>query len=144
MNSQTTVLNMIRAAMLMAIVLYMFIGEKIAVDRSLASSVVFQAIAAISIMTVVALFVVRRMLVLPAIATLQTSPNDARALGRWRAGYIVSYALCEALALYGFILRVLGFPFSEVVLFYIASVGLLLYYRPQLPQPEPLASNPPM
>ena len=133
---------MIRAAMLMAIVLYMFIGEKIAVGRSPVSPVVFQAIAVISIMTVVALFALRRVMVLPAFASLQTSPNDARALGRWRAGYIVSYALCEALALYGFALRVVGFPFSQVVLFYVASLALLVYYRPQLPQPDPLAPTP--
>jgi hypothetical protein len=144
MSPQTTVLNTIRAAMLIAIVLYIFIGEKIAAGRSPASSIVFQAVAAVSVATVVALFVLRRMIVLPAFATLQTSPNDARALSRWRAGYIGSYALCEALALYGFALRVLGFPFSHVVLFYVASLALLMYYRPQLPQPDPLASNPSM
>ena len=144
MTSQTTVLNMIRAAMLMAIVVYMFIGEKIAVGRSPGSTIVFQAVAAVSVMTVVSLFILRRIMVLPALATLRNSPADVQALGRWRAGYIVSYALCEAVALYGFVLRVLGFPFSQVVLFYVASLGLLLYYRPQLPQPDPLVSNPSM
>ena len=142
MTSQTTVLNMIRAAMLMAIVLYMFIGEKIAGGRSPTSDIVFQAVAAFSVLTVVGLFILRRMMVLPALAALRTNPADLQALGRWRAGYIVSYALCEALALYGFALRVLGFPFSQVVLFYVASLGLLSYYRPQLPQPDPLVSNP--
>jgi hypothetical protein len=39
-------------------------------------------------------------------------------------------------------LRVLGFPFSQVVLFYVASLALLVYYRPQLPQPDPLAPTP--
>jgi hypothetical protein len=144
MNPQTTVLNMVRAALLMAIVFYMFIGEKIAVGRSPASTVVFKTLAAISVVTLVTLLVLRRLMVVPALATLRTNPSDVQALGRWRTGYFVTYSLCEALALYGFVLRVLGFPFSQVILFYVASLALLLYYRPQLPQPDPLASNPSM
>ncbi|HYL15096.1 MAG TPA: hypothetical protein VEV41_18800 [Terriglobales bacterium] len=141
MNPQITLLNMIRAALLVAIAIYMFIGEKLGPSRAQASPILFQAIAVVSIMTIVAIFLLRRSMVLPALDRLQSQSQDSQALLRWRAGYIATYALCEALALYGFVLRVLGFPFAQVIPFYVASAGLMLYYRPQLPQSEPMASK---
>jgi F0F1-type ATP synthase membrane subunit c/vacuolar-type H+-ATPase subunit K len=140
MNPQITTLNIIRAAFLVAVALYMFIGEKVGSNVIKTSPGVFQAMAAVSIMTIVAIFIMRRVIVLPAVATLRTQSQDNPALLRWRTGYLITYALCEAVALYGLVLRILGFPFAYVVPFYIASAGLMLYYRPQFPEPEAMAA----
>jgi F0F1-type ATP synthase membrane subunit c/vacuolar-type H+-ATPase subunit K len=79
---------------------------------------------------------VRRLFVLRAEVTLAAQPEDATALNRWRAGYIITYALCEAMALFGLVLRVLGFTLSEVTPFYLVGFVLILVFTPRRPPAE--------
>jgi len=79
---------------------------------------------------------VRRTLVLQSAATLASRPNDAATLNRWRAGNIMTYALAESIALFGLVLRLIGFTLSQVWSFYIAAFILLLFFGPRLPMSE--------
>ena len=144
MNSSRRMLNFIRAAFLLAIAAYVFVGETIA-PRTLgpANPMMFQVFALAAVVTIAVMFVLRRKTISEAMATLRTSPEDARALGRWRAGYIITYAMCEAVALYGFVLRMLGFFLPQVAPFYLAAILLMLFYGPRRPasvQSEPTPS----
>jgi hypothetical protein len=132
MQTAKTTLNMIRAGLIVAIAAYMFIGEKVGTGgMGPSNTILFQIFAVIAVMNVVVILVVRRSMVAPSLATLTSNAGDALALNRWRTGYVITYALCEALALYGFILRILGFSFRSVVPFYLASVILMTYFRPR-------------
>jgi hypothetical protein len=123
-------LQTVRIALLVSIALYVFVGERIsrpgAPDRNL-----YFAVTLVAITTVGMIFAVWRLFVLRSEATLADHPEDASALKRWRAGYIYTYALCETLALFGFVLRFMGFTLSEVAPFYVVGFALMLLFSPR-------------
>ena len=86
--------------------------------------------ATLSVAIVGAIFVVRRTLVLRAAESLTTRPEDSLSLNHWRTGYLATYALCEALALFGLVLRLRGGPLQRVVTYYLGGFVLLLFFRP--------------
>jgi hypothetical protein len=120
-------------SMLGSILLYAVGGEVLgsgarAVDPSL--SYVF-ATASVAIVGVI--FVVRRTLVLRSAESLAAHPDDALTINHWRNGYIVTYALCEALALFGLILRFTGVNFQQSLPYYIGGFVLLFFFGPREP-----------
>jgi hypothetical protein len=136
-------LNFIRAALLLAIAAYVFLGETIAPSTlGPTKPMMFQVFALVAVVTIAVMFVLRRKTISEAMATLRTSPEDASALARWRAGYVITYAMCEAVALYGFVLRMLGFFLPQVAPFYLAAILLMLFYGPRRPSPEQPAATP--
>jgi hypothetical protein len=79
------------------------------------------------------IFVVRRTLVLRSAESLASHPDDALALGHWKSGYFATYALSEALALFGLILRFMGCNFERSLPFYIGGFALLFFFGPKKP-----------
>jgi hypothetical protein len=79
------------------------------------------------------IFVVRRTLVLRSAETLISHPDDPLTLGHWRSGFLVTYALCEMLALFGLIERFTGSNLQQSALFYIGGFVLLAFFTPRLP-----------
>ena len=79
------------------------------------------------------IFVVRRTLVLRSAESLAAHPDDALIVSHWRNGYIVTYALCEALALFGLILRFTGVNFQQSLPYYIGGFVLLFFFGPREP-----------
>jgi hypothetical protein len=72
-------------------------------------------------------------MVLRAADSLASDPNDNISLSHWRAGYFATYALCEALALFGLVLRSQGSTMQQSLLFYIGGFVLLFFFRPVQP-----------
>ena len=64
-------------------------------------------------------------------------PEDTLTLNHWRTGYLVTYALCEALALFGLIERFLGSNLQQCVPYYIGGFVLLFFFRPRQPASLP-------
>jgi len=79
------------------------------------------------------IFVVRRTLVLRSAESLASPPDDALALGHWKSGYFATYALSEALVLFGLILRFTGGNFERSFPFYIGGFALLFFFAPKEP-----------
>jgi hypothetical protein len=65
--------------------------------------------------------------------TLAEKPEDSLTLNHWKTGYIATYALCETLALFGLILRFMGFGFQQSVPFYVSGFVLLFFFGPREP-----------
>jgi len=132
----TKALKTLRAmqwSMLASILLYGIVGEVLgpaarAVDPTL--SYLFSTLAVAIVGTI---FVVRRTLVLRAAGSLASHPDDGISLSHWRTGYIATYALCEALALFGLIQRFLGCNWRQSVLYYLGGFVLLFFFRPRQP-----------
>ena len=95
--------------------------------------VVLYAIAAAAVLITVGIFVVRRAMVIRAENSLGQDAEDAGALNRWRAGYIIILALAETISVHGLVLRFVGFGFSQVVPFFLASLILMLFFGPRRP-----------
>jgi F0F1-type ATP synthase membrane subunit c/vacuolar-type H+-ATPase subunit K len=134
MEPSRKLLQIVRGAMLFSILLYAFVGEQVRhtpgapPDRNF-----YFALTLVAIITVGMVFAIRRTFILRAEATLAAQPEDAAALGRWRTGYIITFVLCETVALYGLVLRFLGFTLSDVAPFYVAGFALMLMLGPRRP-----------
>jgi len=133
MKGTLRMLRILQWTMLGSILLYVVIGEALsaggrAVDPSL--SYVFST-ASVAIVGVI--FVVRRTLVLRSAENLASHPDDALTLRHWKSGYIATYALCEALALFGLIQRFMGFNLQQSLLYYVGGFVLLFFFGPREP-----------
>ncbi len=127
-------LRVVQWSMLASILVYAAVGERFGprargVDPTL--SYIFSTLAVGIVGTI---FVVRRTLVQRAAASLATKPDDALSLNHWQTGYIATYALCEALALFGLVLRFQGSQFQQSLLFYIGGFVLLFFFGPRRPE----------
>lgn len=129
------VVRLVQIAMLVSIVLYVTVAELIG-RVAATNNALFYTLSLASMSTLGAALVVRRTLVLPAEALLREKPTDQLAQARWRTAYIVLYALCEALALFGLILRLAGFTLAHVWGFYLGGFLLLLLFSPRAPQSQ--------
>jgi F0F1-type ATP synthase membrane subunit c/vacuolar-type H+-ATPase subunit K len=135
MEPQRKLLQTVRIALLVSIALYVFIGERIEQSTSGAPDRNFYfAITLFAITMVGMTFAVWRLFVLRSEVILADHREDTAALKRWRTGYIITYALCETLALFGFVLRFIGFTLSEVAPFYVVGFALMLLFGPRRPR----------
>jgi hypothetical protein len=133
MRGALRTVRLIQIAMLVSIGIYAVVGE-IAGARLTTDAKTLYAISFASISLVGAILVVRKTLVLQSEEELKAKPGDPVVLARWKTGYIVSYALCEALALFGLLLRFMGFSLAQVWPYYAGALVLLLLFWPRLPQ----------
>ena len=62
------------------------------------------------------------------------APDPAPGLARLRMYYILCFVLTEAVALYGFVLRMLGGTREDSAIFFLAAGGLFLLCYPRLPE----------
>ncbi len=133
MTKAVKTLRAVQWSMLASILLYGIVGEILgpvsrAVDPSLSYLLTTLGVAIVGV-----IFVVRRTLVLRAAEDLATHPDDSISLNHWRTGYLATYGLCEALALFGLIQRFLGGSLQQCVPYYIGGFVLLVFFRPRQP-----------
>jgi F0F1-type ATP synthase membrane subunit c/vacuolar-type H+-ATPase subunit K len=133
MNRALNTLRVTQWSMLASIVLYGVIGELTGGSVRGVDPTVSYLFTTLGVAVVGAIFVVRRTLVLRAAESLAVQPEDSLSLGHWRTGYFATYVLCEALALFGLVLRFLGCSFQQSVPFYIGGFVLLFFFRPREP-----------
>ena len=132
LDSSLRLLRIIHGAMLASVVLYAGVAES-ARSSEHPPAVLLPALAAMGAGLAAGAFILRRMWVESAEERLRLAPDDTAALNRWRAGHITTFALAEAIALYGLVLRVLGAPFLHAAGFYAIAVLLLLMFTPRRP-----------
>ena len=126
-------LRAVQWSMLASIALCGIVGEVVGpVSRGVDATLSY-LLATLGVAIVGVIFVVRRTLVLQAGESLATRPEDSLSLNHWRTGYIATYALCEALALFGLILRFRASPVQASVPYYLGGFVLLLFFRPRPP-----------
>jgi mannose/fructose/N-acetylgalactosamine-specific phosphotransferase system component IIC len=136
MGPAVKTVRLIQIAMLVSVGIYAVVGEVAGRHLNTDATVIY-AISFASISLVGAILVVRKTMVLQSEAELKAKPGDPVILARWKTGYFVTYALCEALALFGLVLRMLGFSLNQVWPYYAGSFVLLLLFWPRAPQTYP-------
>ncbi len=126
------ILRVLQIAMLVSIVFFGLVAEGLKGKLSAAPAAgIYYAISLVAIVLVAMVVAVRRWFIAKAEAALAVQPTNAAALTRWWAGNIVTYALCEVVALFGFVLRVNGFTFPQVASFYVVGFALILFFGPR-------------
>jgi hypothetical protein len=133
MSRALRTLRAVQWSMIASIIFYVALGEVLGprvrgVDTTL--SYLFSTLAVGIVGTI---FVVRRTLVLRAADSLASHPDDNISLSHWRTGYLATYVLCEALALFGLVLRFHGSATQQSLLFYVGGFVLLFFFRPVAP-----------
>jgi hypothetical protein len=121
--------RLLQITMLASIALLAAVGEIVGGSEA-SSSTLFYALSLLSISMLGVALVVRRTLVSPCEVLLRENPDDTPALARWKAGYLILYALCETLAMCGLILRISGFTLSQVWGFYAGGFLLMILFSP--------------
>jgi hypothetical protein len=133
MDGSVKLIRVLQVAMLGGILLYVAVGELVGSRATVSNATTFYVLSMVTVTIVGVILVVRRTLVIQSAAALANRPADEATLGRWRTGYIMTYALSEAIALFGLVLRLTGFTLSQVVPFYVAGFILLLFFGPRRP-----------
>jgi cytochrome b561 len=118
MRGTVKTLRAVQWTMLGSILLYAVVGEVLgrgarAIDPSLSYFFTTIGVAIVGM-----IFVVRRTLVLRSAENLAAHPDDSLTLRHWKSGYITTYALCEALGLFGLILRFMGCSVQQSLPFF--------------------------
>lgn len=134
MDSSIRQLRTVQIALLISTVLYAFIALH-AAERSRGTPLMIASLALLSGAMAIAAFVIRTKLVGKAEAQLSLQPDDKITLSRWRSAYVMIWALCEAIAVYGLVLRYLGFTMAQVAPFFAAGFLLMLAFPVRRPVP---------
>jgi len=133
LQAYKAVLLVLYFTLLATIALYWFVQELVAADRQPAElGLLPTVLLAVGAGTAMAVLVLRFSLIPPLLsaATAELAPR----LARLRAYYIACFALAEAVALYGFVLRVLGGSREDIIPFYLAAVVLFALCFPRTPE----------
>jgi len=133
MRGTIRLLKLIQWSMLGSIFLYAAVGEIAGARASRGNASLTYVFTTMGVAIVGAVFVVRRTLVFRSATSLASHPDDSLLLQHWRSGYIVTYALCESLALFGLVLRFLGCTFQQCLPFYVGGFVLLFFFGPREP-----------
>lgn len=137
MRDAFKIVRTLQWALLGSIVVYATLGAFIRPSSRSIDPALTYVLTTLGVAIVGVIFVVRRTLVLRAAETLTKQPGDVISLSHWKTGYLWTYALCEALALFGLVERFMGAHISQSVSYYIGGFALILFFRPQMPQAAP-------
>lgn len=127
-------LRSVQLAMLGSILLYAILAGFIHPAMTQLDPGVSYLFTTLGVAVVGVIFVVRRTLVFRTEKSLATHPDDIVSLNHWKTGYIATYALCEALALFGLVERFLGANVQQSVPYYIGGFALMFFFRPHAPE----------
>jgi hypothetical protein len=133
MESSFRLLRTVQVAMLISIGLYAFIAQGYGPAPREVSLAFFYSMVGLAAFMVGPILLVRRFIIGPAEDTLAGDSENAAALTGWRFGYFATFALSEAVALYGVALRFSGVGFRQVVPFFLAGLMLMLFLGPRRP-----------
>jgi len=132
MDQARGTLNILRIAFLIAILLYVYISRTISTSAT-PNWVIFYGIGALAVGELGAMLVFWKIFILRSEGILQAQPQDAKALARWRTGYICLYCFALAIAIYGLLLHFMGFGFAQVVPFFAVGAICILLLNPTRP-----------
>lgn len=119
--------------MLGSILLYAAVGEIVRPGARAVNPALSYAFSTAAVAIVGMIFVVRRTLVFRSAESLALHPDDPLTLNHWKTGYLATYAFCEALALFGLVLRFMGCTFQQSAPFYLSGLILLAFFGPRRP-----------
>jgi hypothetical protein len=140
MEAARKFIQIIRFILAGAIVMYAFAVLRLP-SSATPKPILLRALTVVTISIVVIIFVMQKIQILPVESTLEKQPQDAKALARWRLGYLVTYTLSLSIALYGVVLHFLGFSMSQVAPF-VAGMALILFLGPKAIPGSTLQSGP--
>jgi len=136
MENQLKQLPLIRICLLLTIPLCVFLAMR-APEQPAPKPVFFMSIVCVAAAEAVVAFFLRARLLTTAKNEWQEQSASKAALQRWLSANIVPWALCLSIAMYGMILRYVGYSLKSVAPFFIAGFVLILCCPPRRPEQAP-------
>lgn len=133
MDNQLRQLSLIRICLLLSIPVYVFLATR-APARATPQPLLFNVIAVVALLEAAAAFFLRGKLISDAESTWRENPNTKSALARWFTANIAPWAMCLSIAIYGIVLRYLGYSFRSVAPFFVAGAVLMFCFPPRRPE----------
>lgn len=124
--------------MLFAIFLYAVVGERIGPAPSLLQPTFYRAFVGLAAALIAVALFLRLRILATAIEGIKARPDDTVAWARWRVGHILTFVLCESVALIGFALRLHGGRLVASLPFYAVAVLLMLLWTPRIDVSDPV------
>jgi hypothetical protein len=133
MDRALKTLRAVQWTLLGSVVLYVGLGEIIRPVARGINPTISYLFTTLAVAVIGAIFVVRRTLVFPAAASLTSQPGDILSLRHWITGFVATYALCEALGLFGLVQRFLGGTLQQSAPYFLGAFVLLIFFQPRQP-----------
>ena len=138
-NRGLLTLNVIWAAMLISLFIYVLVGLyikdtlRITMETNVID-ILRNVLYAVSIITLITTRFIRKLILSgKGTSTLQSSyqSDQPRALARYTSAMVVSLAMTESIGIYGLVLFFLGKNEVDLYLFILISAATMLIYRPK-------------
>jgi hypothetical protein len=133
MDNQLKQLSLIRTVFVLTIPIYVFLAMR-APLRPTPQPILFNVIAVVAVVEATVAFFLRNKLIRDAESTWRENPNSKPGLARWFTANIVPWAMCLSIAIYGIVLRYLGYSFRSVAPFFFAGALLMFFFPPRRPE----------
>ena len=134
MDASLRLLRIIQLALLVSVVFYIAIAEKVGPQVPKDVKQMQMILMALAVGVVGTIFIFRQRMLTHAEEALRSQPEDVVALACWRAGNIITLVLAEAVVLYGLVLRFMGGTLLQAAPFYAAGALLMVVWGPRRPE----------
>lgn len=131
-DSAFRTLRIVHLILIVSMLVYIWLPSHLRVRPSqLLNPVVYGALVVMALFLVGAIVLIRNLMLQRSMDQLALRPGDSGLLRRWYQGYVIIFCLCEAIVLYGFVLRFMGATLLQSVPFYLGGLALMLCFAPK-------------
>ncbi len=134
MEEKLRTVRALHAAMLLACLLYVPVGEMVGPKEPKDVQMLLMILGFLGVAELGVAMLLRPHMVGAAEEILGRSPDDPAALQQWQTGHILLYAMCESVAIFGLVLRLLGATLTQTLPFAGACVLMMLAWAPRRPE----------
>ncbi len=131
MEASLRTVRIVWVAMLVAALIYWWLPEKLNVQPKDLDSTFYGVFIGLLVAMLASIVILRRLTISKAEPLIRSNSTDVAALQKWRAGQIVTVAMCEGIVLYGLLLRFVGATRSQAALFYGVGIAAMIVFWPK-------------
>jgi hypothetical protein len=129
MNPAIRVVRILQIAVIISVLLFMYVLHTIHPEPQSVNAAFQWSVVCCAVGSALAGFIMQR-----AILNAPDRPNSlgqtSTPQGRWFTGHIIRFATAESVALFGFVLRMMGSYSNVVTALFAGSLLLLLFWQP--------------
>lgn len=129
MNPAILVLRILQLAFVVSVLLFYYVLLVVCPALQSVSAYLQWVIVCCAIASAIAGFIMQRV-ILNAPDRLNSLGQTSTPRGRWLTGHVLRFATAESVALFGFVLRMMGSYSNVVIALFAGSLLLLLFWQP--------------
>jgi hypothetical protein len=130
MNPVVRVVRIVQIAIIVSVLMFIFVLHTIHPPPHTVNASLQWAIAFCAIVSALVGFIMQRKILNSPDPPTNALGQTSNPQGRWFTGHIIRFATAESVALFGFVLRMLGSSSTLVYLLFGSSLLLLILWQP--------------